>query len=109
MKAERRHELKENALAKQATRVVKVMQLPDLRRKWAGRAILTLAIALVIIFLVINRISNSRASTAAAGEMLADASRIISDLRQTVVPGRNSRYLPYPRSLRRLCCDPVAR
>jgi hypothetical protein len=73
MKAERRHELKENALAKQAVRAVKVMQMPDWRRKYANRAALALAGIILVAALVLHRINSSREDQQRAIDHLARA------------------------------------
>ena len=73
MKAERRHELKENALAKQAVRAVKVMQMPDWRRKYASRAALVLAGIILVAALVLHRINSSRDDQQRAVDHLARA------------------------------------
>jgi hypothetical protein len=81
MKAERRHELRENALARQAVKAVKVMQLPDLRRKWLSRAAVALIVVLVITALVYNRVTASSNAHAQARELLARASQLTTQIR----------------------------
>jgi hypothetical protein len=77
MKAERRHELKENELARQAARVVKVMQMPDLRRKYLGRAVLALVAVLVVVAVILHRINASHEAAVVAGDYLARARRVV--------------------------------
>jgi hypothetical protein len=62
------------------------MQLPDFRRKWAGRAALIIAILLAIAAIIYNRISSAHASTAQAVERLADAAVVVTEIR-TASPG----------------------
>ena len=75
MKAERRHELKTNTLA------TKIVQLPDVGRKWAGRAALGLAIVLAVAALVYNRVSNSRRAEADAADAVAQARAALDEIR----------------------------
>jgi hypothetical protein len=87
MKAERRHELQRNDLAETAKSAVKVMQLPDLRRKWVGRSLTALAILVLIAILVRMRIANAETAQANAAEHLAIAGTLIDGLRQPRLDG----------------------
>ncbi|HEX8521487.1 MAG TPA: hypothetical protein VF669_04465 [Tepidisphaeraceae bacterium] len=74
MKAERRHELQQNALAKV------IVGAPTWWQQYGGRALL-FAIAFLAIALLINyRVSSTRASTARANEALATARADINQL-----------------------------
>ena len=68
MKAEHGRPPTEIAQTTPTTRVVKVMQLPDFKKQWAGRIALALAIVFVIVAIIINRVSSSRANAIAAKE-----------------------------------------
>src|SRR5262249_22243900 len=89
-KAERRHELKENALAKQAVRAVKVMQMPDWRRKYASRAALVLAAIVLVAALVLHRINSSREEQQPAIDHLARA-RFPIEQQHRSAPRRSAR------------------
>src|SRR5258707_145068 len=77
MKAERRHELKTNTLA------TKIVQLPDVGKKWAGRAVLALAILLAVAALIYNRVSNSRKAEVDAAEDVAAARHALEEIRNS--------------------------
>jgi hypothetical protein len=79
MKAEHRHELKTNALAKS------LMTFPDYVRVYGAKAILGLAIVVLVIILIFNRISNSRAQSAKARDDLAYARSQIERLNHVSV------------------------
>ena len=81
MKAERRHELQENELMKQATRAVKVMQLPDLRRKWLGRAAVVVAVIAVVALFIRSRISATENAYREAAEHLSIAAPMVEAVR----------------------------
>ena len=87
MKAERRHELQKNALAETAKTAVKVMQLPDIRRKVIGRSLTAIAIVVLIAVLVRMRIVNAETAQASAAEHLAIAGTLIENLRQPRLEG----------------------
>lgn len=75
MKAERRHELQQNALAK----VIK--DAPQAWQQYGGRLLLVLVAVLLIVFLIRYQINTNRENTQRARESLALARQMIDQLR----------------------------
>lgn len=68
---------------KQATRAVKVMQLPDLRRKWLGRAAVVIALVAVVALLIRSRIIAAENAYKEAAEHLSIAAPMVESIRTT--------------------------
>jgi len=66
---------------KQATRAVKVMQLPDLRRKWLGRAAIVVAVVAVVALLIRSRITAAENAYKDAAEHLSIAAPMVEAVR----------------------------
>jgi hypothetical protein len=83
MKAERRHELQTNALAK----VVK--RAPETWQQYGGRILLAAVAVILVIFLVRYQITTSRANRRQAADSLAMARQMIDQIRDTLpFPGQ---------------------
>jgi hypothetical protein len=87
MKAERRHELQQNALAKQ------IVQLPSLGRVWMGRAAMALAALAVVAAFIVSRVQRSHQQAAEGAELLAEVQQ---DLLQLRGAAPNSQFEPPP-------------
>jgi hypothetical protein len=86
MKAERRHALKENDLVKLVEGGPKIMQLPDLRRKFISRAAVVIAVICVIFLFVRMRITTAENALRSAQDHLSRASQHVTAMR-TASPG----------------------
>lgn len=75
MKSERRHDLKENALAK------KIIELPDFRRKWGGRLALAALAVVVVGALIYNRMNAAEGRHREAEVQLTLARGLADELR----------------------------
>jgi len=87
MKAERRHELQQNALA------TKIVQLPNLGRVWLGRAAMALAAVAVVAAFIVSRVQRSHQQVAEAAELLAEAQQDVQQLRGAMP---NAQFEPPP-------------
>lgn len=93
MKAERRHELQQNALA------TKIVQLPNLGRVWLGRAMMALAAVAVIAAFIVSRIQGSHQRAAEGAELLAEVQQDVLGIRgaaptsQFEPPALDARFL----------------
>jgi hypothetical protein len=75
MKAERRHEMQQNALA------TKTVELPSLGRVWMGRAAMALAALAVVAAFIVSRVQRSHQQALDAGEFLAEAQQDVQGMR----------------------------
>jgi hypothetical protein len=76
MKAERRHELKTNALARF------LEALPDLSRNYGGKALLFIVLLLLLVVFIRTRISANRQQVELSGQYLSSAWSDIERLRR---------------------------
>jgi hypothetical protein len=83
MKAERRHALKENDLVKLVEGGgPKIMQLPDLRRKFISRAAVAIAVICVIFLFIRMRMNTAETSLRQAQDDLNRAAQSVGGMRQ---------------------------